>query len=122
MVIKYLLATLSAFVQKFASSDIDINDDGNAITLNKDGINYLNVSPSFGRFRPRRRKMIDLLPKSIIMAVVLIALSSVKAIAGTNDLTGLTISSGTLSFSATTYAYTVQVNSASVTSVTVKPT
>ena len=122
MVIKYLLATLSALANKFTSSPaIEAGDDSNAYTYNKDSINYLNVSPSFGRLLGRKKRTIDLLPKSIIMAVVLIVLSSVKVMAGTNNLSSLTISSGTLTFAAGTYTYTVK-ESSSVASVTVTPT
>lgn len=84
MVVKYLLATLSALAKKITSSSaINTGDDSHAIYLNKDGINYLNALPIFRRFPRRRRWVVDLLPKSIIMAMacLLIFVTPIKALA-----------------------------------------
>jgi hypothetical protein len=70
MVVKYLLATLSALAKKITpSSAINITNDSDATYLYKGSINYMNVSPIFGRFPRRRRWAIDFLPRSIIMAM-----------------------------------------------------
>jgi hypothetical protein len=109
MVTQYLLATLSALAQKFASaSGIDINDEGDAIALNRGGINYFNVSPTYGRFRRRRKRTIDLLPKSIIMAMMLIVLTSIKLMAQTITITASNPSQtyGSIDLSAITYTVT----------------
>src|SRR3569623_1089764 len=94
MVVKYLLATLSALAKKITSpSTMYIADERDAIYNN--GINYLNVSPTFGRFQRRRKKMIDLLLNSIIMAIVLVAACFVlsnKAFANRSQVTNVTIS------------------------------
>ncbi|MDO3629048.1 MBG domain-containing protein [Mucilaginibacter sp. BT774] len=110
MVIKYLLATLSALAQRFTSSEININNEGNALAFNKGGINYLNVSTSFGRFRRRRRKIIDLLPKSIIMAMVLIVLSSAKLMAATITVVGnpVTLTATTITYGSPVATSTIQ--------------
>ncbi|HEY9002983.1 MAG TPA: MBG domain-containing protein [Mucilaginibacter sp.] len=90
MVVKYLLATLSALAKKLTpSSATEHNDEGSAYTFNKGGINYLNVSPALGRFLRRKRRTIDLLPKSIIMAIscLLIFIVPFKTFAATAPTT-----------------------------------
>ncbi|MBS1523889.1 MAG: hypothetical protein JST50_23000 [Bacteroidetes bacterium] len=116
MVVKYLLATLSALANKLTSSlAIETDDNGNAYTFNKDGINYLNVSPSWGRFLKRKRKTIDLLPKSIIMAMVLVVLMSVKSMAAVViTITGTTTPFSTTYGTAST-AQTVTVSASGLT-------
>ena len=73
MIIKYLLKALSALANHFSLLDgTDFRDEKSASALNRDGINYLNVSPIFGRFPRRRRRTFSLLPKSIVMEMELI--------------------------------------------------
>jgi len=106
MVIKYLLATLSALAKRLTSSSaINISDDSDAIYIYKDGIDYLNVSPIFGRFPRRRKRVIDLLPKSIIMAMLLIGLSSMKLMGQTITITSSnpTQTYGSIDLTAITY-------------------
>jgi len=106
MVVKYLLATLSALAKKLTqSSATNTSDDSDAIHIYKDGINYLNVSPIFRRLPKRRRWTIDLLPKSIIMAMLLIALSSMKLMGQTITITSSnpTQTYGSIDLTAITY-------------------
>ena len=74
MALRYLLATLSAIAKKIASpSGTDTGTEGNTVALNNKGIYYFNVSPIFGsRFPRRKRSVINLLPKSIIMAMIIV--------------------------------------------------
>jgi len=98
MIIKYLLKALSALVNQFSLSDgTDFRDETNASAPDRDGINYLNVSPISGWLPRRRKRTFDLLPKSIIMVLVLIVFSSAKLMAA------ITVTGGTFTVTTITY-------------------
>ena len=98
MIIKYLLKALSALVNQFSLSDgTDFRDETNASAPDRDGINYLNVSPISGWLPRRRKRTFDLFPKSIIMATFclltfVVPLEALGATAPTTQATNVAFS------------------------------
>lgn len=106
MVLKHLLKKLSDLASKFSASlqaSLSKQDDNPSLT--KGGIDYFNLSPTFGKFPMKRKRTIDLLPKSIIMAMLLIVLSSMALKAQTITITSSNPSQtyGSIDLSAITY-------------------